>query len=296
MRYHYDGAVRKYIEETTHVFSMIAERGAMALEVMPTAVGINEDTNAIPLLYRHSVALLDGFVSVVQLPSVETMRIIMRSFFEAKCNLEYIIADNMESRAIAYQTKHIMRLIKEYKQMDASTSAGKEFAAKWRKELPKVALSASNTKPPIENLEKQLKREPYLSMHAKLEKHKTRPWYSIDTGPKNFEQLCMELGYSVYYEICYRKWSNVTHATSAYIDSFTATAVKKKKEGHYHALRAMLGFETTVSLSIPMCIDFFMKVFRKLLPKHYRRFIVFYRNQLRPAWKAIERVNVKYVD
>ncbi len=296
MRYQYDGEVKKYIEETARVFSLLADRGAMALEEMPYADGVNEDTSAIPLLYRHSIALLDCLATIVQLPSVEVMRIAMRSFFEAKCSLEYILADNTKDRAIAYQTKHIMGRIKEYQQMDPSTFAGKEFAAKWKNEISDAEPTVGDTKSAIENLEKQLNREPYKSMHTKLQAAKRKPWYSIDAGPTSFEQLCIELGHSVYYEICYRKWSNVTHATSAYIDSFTSSTTAKKKEGQYHALRAMLGFEETVSLSIPMCIDFFIKVFSKLLPKHYRRFLVFYKNQLRPAWKSVERVNVEYVD
>ena len=154
MRYQYDGEVKKYIEETARVFSLLADRGAMALEEMPYAASINEDTSAIPLLYRHSIALLDGLITIVQLPSVEVMRITMRSFFEAKCSLEYILADNTTDRAIAYQTKHIMGRIKEYQQMDPSTFAGKEFAAKWKNEISDAEPIVGDTKSAIENLEK----------------------------------------------------------------------------------------------------------------------------------------------
>ena len=77
--------------------------------------GIGVDESAIPLLYRHSVALVDGVVPLVARPSVESMRILMRAFLEAKCCLEYILEKNTTQRAVAYQTKHIISKIEYYR-------------------------------------------------------------------------------------------------------------------------------------------------------------------------------------
>lgn len=281
--------IRKYIDEVSELFRLLMVRGGLALSDLTKLELVNEETNAILFLFRHAVALVDVIAKIAKLPSVEGIRIVARGFLEAKCSLEYILNENTEERAIAYQTHHIIMRILEYQKYDPSTDRGKQMQAKWEKDefLQDSPFLGGDTTKEIDNLKNQLGREPFKSVWIKLcdgeNLKKPTTWYNINNGPTDFEQLCAKLGYFLFYEFCYRPWSNVAHATGTYIDTF----FKAEGEGKLHAIRVLKGYQDSISIILPMITDFYRKVFEKILPRHFKRFIIFYKYQYRKKAKEV---------
>ena len=228
--------------------------------------------------------MIDAIVPLVQLPSVEGIQTVSRAFFEAKCSLEYMIQDQMEVRAIAYQTQHIINRIRSYKNMDPQTSFGKEMLRKWERNqtVHNVPFPGKDTSLEIKNLQDQLAREPYKSVHDELKRYKQARWYSLYNGPRSFEDLCCALGHELYYELYYRTWSASTHTQAVFIDSFFV----EDGEGYMHAIRSLSGYHETIGHVLPLIVDFYTKIFGKLMPNEMKLFARFYKNQYRDKWWA----------
>jgi hypothetical protein len=281
--YSYDSEIRKYLDDVHEACHKLLKRGLLMLKDLPQSPSINSDTSAIILLYRNAMALIDALSELLGLPSVEAIKIIARSFFELKCSLEFILESNTIDRAIAYQTQHIISQISQYEKYNISTSAGKEFAYKWKtdKLFGNINTIGADTSQAIANLNKQLAREPYKTTYAKLKAIKRMHWYSIDNGPSDFCQLCNRLGYPIAYDFFYRQWSKSVHSTAAYVDSFFAD----QGQGKMQALRAFSGYQFLSSVTLSLIVDFFLKTTERLVPKHHRRFVLFYKNIYLPFRK-----------
>lgn len=290
--YAYSGAVRQYLDAVSELLAKLFRRGVMILTDLPGAAVIDERTSAIVLLYRHATALLDAFSQLSGVPSVEGLRVVFRSFFEAKCSIEYIVESNVIDRAVAYQTQHILRRIGLYEKLDSTTQPGKEFQSRLSKDrlFGSTAISHVDTKAAIDNLQAQLQREPFKTSAAKLGAKKGAKWYSIDGGPKDFIGLCEHLNYQIAYDYLYRQLSESVHATGAYVDTYFG----QKGQGQMHAIRAIAGYQDLVNLALPLIVDFFDQTTKTLLPIHHDRFVRFYKNIYHPfRVKNIDNIKVE---
>ena len=279
----YVGEARLYLDNAAALIGKLRKRGLRILDKIPSLPIITEDTNCILLLYRDSIAHVDAFEQLSRLPSVEGMQIVLRTFFESKCLLEYILDSDTKRRAIAYQTNYLMKRIRTYEQFDQSTEHGKQTQAQLRKDrlfggAPVLQdLDASDA---IANIRSQLDREPYSSLEKELSRKGMKHWYSIDDGPKSFQELCRRLNYPAAYELLYRRWSGTAHSETAYADSFFAD--RESKEGRVLGLRAIKGYRAVFDLAFPLMCDYLSRVTEKLIPSEYERFARFYKNVLKP--------------
>jgi hypothetical protein len=290
--YDYAPEIREYLDSVSELFRKLLRRGLSVLHDLPDAEASNENTSAIVLLYRTAMALIDALGELSSLPSVEAFKIVLRSFFETKCYIEYIVESKTLERAAAYQTQHIMNRIRQYEKLDATTTAGIRFRARLHGDrlFGPSGISSVDTKSAIANLEKQLNREPFKTAYDKLRVKKNPDWYTIDGGPATFCQLCDHLQYQLAYDFLYRELSASVHATGAYIDSFFADHGR----GKMHALRALPGYQHTTSMALSLVVDFFMQTTKKLVPKHYDRFARFYKNIYKPFRdKHVDSVNIQ---
>lgn len=278
--YEYTGDIRRYLDSVGELFKKLLRRGLLILHDLPSATIINENANAIVLLYRTALALVDALAELSLLPSVEAFKIVLRSFFETKCSVEYILEADTVKRAVAYQTQHIMNRTSQYKEYDSTTPEGQKFEANLKKDrlFGSTGMPAIDTAPAIQNLQSRLEREPFKTAYGKLSAKKRINWYSVDDGPKNFFELCDHLNYQMAYDFLYRQLSASVHATGAFFDSFFG----EKGEGMMHALRALPGFKGFAEIALALVVDFLMQTTKKLLPNHFDRFQRFYKNIYKP--------------
>ncbi len=286
--YSYSGRVAAYIASVSELVRKVMKRGLLMLNDLPAAHGITEATSAVVLLFRHALALIDAIAELSRMPSVEALKIIFRSFLETKCYIEYILEKEMASRAVAYQTYHIMNKIKEYEQYDSNIKAGKRFHLRLQQDrlFGKGDLVNVDTRDVIANLQQQLSREPYKSASEKLGKDTHLNWYSIDGGPKNMRELCDYLRCPIAYDQLYAQLSPSVHGTGVYVDTFFGEQRQGegwgRGQGQMHALRAMAGYQDLINIVIPMMMDLLRQTAEKILPNHIDRLARFYKNIFKP--------------
>lgn len=290
----YSGEARSHLDNTAELIGKLRNRALEILDKIPSLPIITEDTNCIVLLYRDSIAHIDAFEQLSRLPSVEGMKVVLRTFFESKCLIEFILESETERRSIAYQTNYLMKRIRMYAQFDDSTEHGKQTQAELRKDRlfgGASVLHGMDTSDAIANLGQQLDREPYRSLEKELSRPEIKHWYSIDNGPKSFQDLCRRLSYPAAYELLYRRWSGTTHSETAYVDSFFADP--DINEGRVLGLRAIKGYQAVVDFAFPLMCDYLSRVTEKLMPNEYRRFARFYKNVLKP-FRELHVANVTF--
>jgi hypothetical protein len=290
--YRYTGGAEAYLVSVSELVRKVLKRGLLMLQDLPGADGITEATSAVVLLFRHALALIDAVAELSRLPSVEGFKIIFRSFLETKCYIEYILESDMPSRAVAYQTYHMINKIRQYEQYDGSTRAGKRYYLRLQQDRlfgPQDQLNI-DTGPAIANLQEQLSREPYRSASEKLLKDARLNWYSIDGGPKNMRELCDHLHCPIAYDQLYVQLSPSVHGTGVYVDTFYGEHVEGqgwgRGEGQMHALRAMSGFQDLINIVLPMMLDLLRQSAAKILPNHIDRLARFYRSIFKPFYNA----------
>jgi Family of unknown function (DUF5677) len=171
------------------------------------------------------------------------------------------------------------------------TESGKRFQERLNADrlFGPLALSELDTQSAIQNLEKQLEREPYKSVAQRLASDRNMKWYAVDGGPKTFRELCDHLHCPIAYDYLYTQLSQTVHATSAYTNTFYG----QSGMGQVHALRAISGYQDLINILLPLAVDFFMQTSHKMLPKHYQRFALFYKNIYKPFRdKHVRSINV----
>ena len=278
--YNYTDEVAAYLTSVSELVRKVRDRGLMMLNDLTTAKGITEDTNAVVLLFRHALALIDAVANLSGMPSVEALKIVCRSLLETKCYLEYILKSNLAARAVAYQTYHIMNRIRQYEQYDSSTKAGARFQSRLQKDrlFGPLDLSGIDTRAAIANLQTQLDHEPYKAAFSKLRKDIRLNWYSIDGGPKNMRELCDRLRCPIAYDALYAPLSQSVHGTGVCVDTFFG----EKGQGQMHALRAMAGFQDLMNIALPLMLDLLKQTAERILPAQRDRLARFYKNIYKP--------------
>jgi len=279
LRYQYDKKNKAYINLSAKIFNSLADRGLMGLSEVILSGIITEENNSIIFLIRNAIAYIDAMIASASLPSVESLVILSRSFFEAKCYCEYICKENTNQRAIAYQVKYIRDKIKKYNTYDLSTPQGREFEKKVSKDLlfADKGFPFQNTKEAIQNLEHQLTRSPYMEVNEYFNQNPKKEWYSIDSKKNCFCDLCDYLNSQIGYEYFYRQWSDMAHSASVY----SGNIANINGNGSIEAIRSLEGYHDLTMITYSYIVQFYMEVFKKLVPKYYIRMLRYYGNQYR---------------
>ena len=287
LRYEYDGEAASYLNCASHLFKSLADRGLMGITAILESGIINEENNAIVFLLRNAIAYIDAMSCSANIPSVESLKILVRSFFEVKCYCEYICKENTNNRAIAYQVFYLRERIKKYKRYDLDTSDGIAFEKKVKKDklFSEMGFPFVDTKSSVKNLEKQLKRKPYNEMNGYFELNPKKEWYSFDIKKNNFCDLCDYLNCQIGYEYFYRQWSETAHSSSTYAGNI----VSINKKGGIDAIRSLEGYHDLIMITYSYIIQFYLEIFNKLVPDYYIRTLHYYKNQYKKNIEEIEK-------
>ncbi len=88
-----------------------------------------EPDEAYPALasYLHIIQMTDGIEVLVSNVSVEPSNLLLRSSFEARLNLEYMLEKNNKERAVSWIVKNIIDQITQLEDHDPTLPKSKEF-------------------------------------------------------------------------------------------------------------------------------------------------------------------------
>jgi hypothetical protein len=198
-------------------FKILNKEGEKTLQHMPESPYYNENCTSLFLLYRDFLSYSDSFMNLLEVKNFKGMLNQLRTIIELKANIDYMLLDNIEEKAIAHQIFSNLNKIKMYKRYDSRTQLGKDFHEKWLKDkmLSQLEYIDNDTSSMVQNLESVFLRSPFSEIYDKFTE-KEKYWYSYNNGPKNIGELCCFLGYPILYENHYRLLSGILHGSDLY--------------------------------------------------------------------------------
>jgi len=291
LEYSYNEPIKEYLKLASSLFFSLKDRGLIGLEVLSKSTYINENNNAIAFLLRNAISYVDAMGISASAPSVENMKLLARSFLENKCYLDYIFKDNTFERAIAYQNNYLIEKIEIYKKLDPKTDEGKRLTDIWKRDrvFSNIKRYEIDTIESIENLERQLNREPFKNVYEKqIARGNRSKWYSFDTGKNNFRELCDYLECQIQYEFFYKNWSGMIHSASVYENN-----IYHGEDGNgMESIRSINGFKDLIIVLYPLIIELYITVFKVADEGYYLRLIRYFKNIYYPLKEKILRISI----
>lgn len=194
------------------------------------ALGRQVYHGTILVLLREIASLLDGVGVLVEKGSVEQCGRLLRSALEAAFYLEYILQEDTERRALAYQVAYFYRQRKNDRRLDPKEDAYKDLI----KELEGDQITTSLRVPPealarIRAIPKEMKDPVYAEVQAEWKRVKRKIktenlrigkrgdplWHSLFDGPTNIRELTKRIKLLSMY-LVYEEWSAEVHVSMCF--------------------------------------------------------------------------------
>jgi hypothetical protein len=214
---------KKVIEIASQVLQELVNHATNAFQrcQVETAKGVADEHLPVLFSYYHTIEMTDGIEVLISqscpIPAIP----LLRSSFEAMLTIDYILEKDYRKRAFAWLVCYIRDRLHKYKMLDISTQEGKEFQIVFnndlvRKEielppLPKLGNNIRNLESLLEKPDYQFADVEYSRMKKIL--HSKPNWYSLYDGPRSFHKLAVHLRRGAIYEMLYRHWANISHAS-----------------------------------------------------------------------------------
>jgi hypothetical protein len=219
---------------------------------------------------------------------------VLRCILEYNACLKYLLAEDTQNRALAYQVCYAIEKLKLYKKYDTNTGEGKAFKQLWQKDeiAKRLPFPDSDSVENSKFLLKMLDREPFLSIkkeYNRTKKHINRrpEWYSLWSGPKNIQELFFFLEMPVTYEVYYRQWSGNIHPVGAF-----RNIAQNQAGGGIAFLGNPENIPDLCQLGINFVIDVLQTIYNTILKNEKKAFIEFYKNQVLPLKVSIENTKI----
>jgi len=230
----------------------VVQQGALLLHLAAYQDASKAEQAAAIMLARHILEQADAMAVLVVNSVVTPCKIILRATLEAFLGLEYMLAEDTTRRATAYMVCLNHKKIKDHEQGDLTTPVGKELRAlKLKDELlhksPLKGVDGAGAR--AEQIRNLLNDSVYSEAEAEYQKwfesKRARKksasqagavsaakadeerqgqvqWFSLFDGPPDVQRLATKLGRHMMYEVMYRPWSALVHATDVFSGSVIA--------------------------------------------------------------------------
>jgi Family of unknown function (DUF5677) len=153
---------------------------------------------------------------------MDPSRILLRSLLESYFNLEYILEENTNKKALAYIVWNTHEQNKFYESLNPSTQKGKSFQAKLNVDRffsQTKILDKEKYQGAFENNEELLNLPEYQEIEkiyqSRKQIYKSRlKWYTVLDNFQSLEDLSTHLHLYGSYQFLYKLWSKDIHGTS----------------------------------------------------------------------------------
>lgn len=164
--------------------------------------------------------LADGVCILLKQHSNNSAVPVIRTLFEVAINLEYLLQDDYDKKAINFLFYYYKKKEKEFLGLTAGTVENQKLTEtlKSDKNVSKETIHNFTSEPGIEENLKAISvtlqadiykevSENYNNSNAANKKY----WYSLMGGPLNFQALVKKVGMQSRYEVSYVNWSAQVH-------------------------------------------------------------------------------------
>jgi hypothetical protein len=176
------------------------------------------DTVLIASLLKHVVCMLDGIVILLKHGAVFPSELQLRSLFEARAYIQWILEDDTERKATQYfvwhwrrdldWTRSVLEGTKENDRLKAALNPKAEVSTAY---ISSMKGRQDEVKTEEKKLLELLNAPEFKSVNDEFERLRTdnkgkrskhdRNWYSVFSGPSNLRELCEKLSIEGEYDI-----------------------------------------------------------------------------------------------
>jgi hypothetical protein len=214
---------KKVIEIASPLLQELVNHATNAFQrcQVETAKGVADEHLPVLSSYYHTIEMADGIEVLISQSCTIPAILLLRSSFEAILTIDYILEKDYRKRAFAWLVCYVRDRLHKYKMLDISTQEGKEFQIVFNNdlvreqiELPPLPKLGNN----IRNLESLLEKPDYQFADIEYKRmkkiiHGKPNWYSLYDGPRSFQKLAAHLKRGAIYEMLYRHWASISHAS-----------------------------------------------------------------------------------
>jgi hypothetical protein len=252
--------------------------------------GRSDEVAPIGLLLRHILEQLDAIAELIRESVVTPATLQLRSVLEASLQLEWILSGDSVRRGMAFMVWHVNERIKLYEKHDPSTEAGKQLASQLAGTMFDEIYTSSEfdlqtARKRLREVLHTLRYKEAATEYSRLRSRKKRAlkWYELFDGPSSLEGLAKELGRNVEYEVLYRQWSGLSHAT----DIVTGRMLGKKGETRILQLRYPVGVEHVFTFAVTFALRAFRAVLRDCDPPKLNELRSWYLDEMQQAYREV---------
>lgn len=172
------------------------------------------------VLFAHIIQMADSIQVLVLNGCGTPGNLLLRSVFEARLSLKYLLEKDKHNREIAWLIKYYDNEIAYLEMMDPNNPKGNLYREKHKDDDIYKIFGPPPTLTGIpENIAKirtVLNRPEYAIVYQEYQKRKVKrhypEWYSLFDGPDNLKKLAEHFGEGAIYESLYYSWSKISHA------------------------------------------------------------------------------------
>jgi hypothetical protein len=276
------------IEETvnfgTHIFEWFNENVAgRADEVVPIVVS-----------FKHLLDMLDAISVLIRNSIVEPAKIHLRSSLESAMTIEWILQYDSDRRAMAFMVWNLHKELKFIQKIDEQTPHGRQFKQKLKGNpgesvQPPPSIDIEKNR---QNIEALLLRPKYHEAEEEyqrliVQKEKNPSWYRLFDGPNSLEELASKVGMIAWYEIFYRQWSGLVHATDLVGGKVKTTGGKTLIQ----KMRYPGGVEQVYVYSITIALQVYKKMLELFATSKIPVFLDWYESEVRDLYMRLNSGN-----
>jgi len=240
------------------------------------------------LSLRHALDMLDAISILLKEGAADACKLQLRSLLEVFFGVRYILQADTAKRGMAFMVWHVNGRLRYYRKLDSKRESGKQLrqALKrdhWLKsvELPDIPEAEQL----IGNLEELLKEPDYAKAEAEYKRTRQKasgrplPWYALYGGPHTVEGLAKVVGAEGVYEILYRDWSGVVHATSIIQGKISPGG--EPGVAALHQIRHPRDAQTVLAYALPVGVDLIRATIEHYCPERLSDFRGWYVREMR---------------
>lgn len=252
------------------------------------------DARPLIMLFRNIIEIIDSISLLVKESSIEPCKIILRTLLENILSIKYIVSKDTKQRASCFMVWDFHQTIKKLKRLDFSSSQGKQFLRKFKKDklLNKAKIKKyDNILEMIKAYEERLQRPHFQEIeneYQRIKKITKNPkWYSLFGGPNNLEELAARLNLPGVYEQFYREWSDSTHGT----DIFKGKESPSTKTGEIliSQIRLPKYAQQITQITISLSLEIFQDIIDHFKPEMKQDYSAWYIKEIRHYYNQLSQ-------
>ena len=243
------------------------------------------------LLLREFLAHLDGSSSLLRTGCPESTKTTLRSALEAYLNLLYLLVENTERRSISYVLAARHQSIDFLKRRDPTTKEGRRILEEIARDTSafKITRVPSADLPPVEQLEAELRVEPFTEIEAewirtgRAARGRFLKWYQLFGGPENLRQLADRVGRAALYDLLYRQWSASAHVESV----LRNVEIRGSAKAAIPSLRDPSELQLLTGVAVSLALVCFKDVIDWTMPPRLSQYLAWYAQEIQLGYTAL---------